>query len=237
MTAPSPVICTSCGAPVPLAAVSPTHCAHCGAEVALPALHVDLFSRLTAGAANLAEGERLWRSLPRPLPRFLPAALFSAMPVFVVACIVMWARFAPPEHPGRFAALLIIAPTMLALQVALELLAYWSPLQRLEVRFSAQRDPARPKLLLCRQCGAPLTPRAEAIMLRCAYCSTDNLVRALTLASYRHAREVSEGGRAQLDEAIANIRMLAMQKTIVRIVGGVATAGVTLGLLAALWSR
>ncbi len=126
---------------------------------------------------------------------------------------------------------------MPALQVVLEMLAYWSPLTRLELTFSARRDPARPALVLCRQCGAPLTPRAEAIVLRCAYCGTDNLVRSLGLAAYRHTREVSEGGRAQLDEAIANIRALRTQRAFVRVFGGIATVGITLGLLAGLWTR
>lgn len=236
-TAPSPVLCASCGAPVPLAAVSPTPCAHCGAAVVLPVLHVDLYARLTQGAAELAEGERMWATLPRPLPRWIPITTFAALPVVVLSCVALWVSLAPADHPGRFAVLLIVAPTMLALQLALELLAYWSPLTRLEVRFSAQRDPAHPALVLCRQCGAPLTPRPAAIVLRCAYCSTDNLVRSLGLAAYRRAREVSEGGRAQLDEAIANARSLGTQRTIVRISGGLATLGVTLGLLAALWSR
>lgn len=143
----------------------------------------------------------------------------------------------PLGGPGRSFALYALAPSLLAAHAGLELLAFWSPLARLEARFTAIRDPHYPKLALCRSCGAPLTIGLGAILARCAYCGVDNLLRMLRRAAFQRGREADEQGRAQLDDAVANVRMLREQRRLVRGIGLTTILGLIGVMAIALWNR
>jgi DNA-directed RNA polymerase subunit RPC12/RpoP len=215
------ITCSTCGAPVPLAAESPTSCAHCGRAVELPVFHVELHRKMLAGAAHLAQADALWRALPPPMPRWVEPAFMGATVVGVTTLVVSWASTLGHHgmEPGRAFALFVLAPTFVALQLGLELLAWWSPFARLEQRFSASQDSRFPEVARCRICGAPITVSPQAVLTRCAYCGSDNLVRRLTSATFRRARETAEQGRQQIDEAIANLRTLGQQRAFVRWLG------------------
>jgi hypothetical protein len=224
---------------VPLAPQSPTACRHCGVMVDLPPEHVALLARTITGREQLAAADALWRSMPMPMPAWFPRAFVVLTVAGVSGLTVAWAIWGLRAlgGPGRSFLLLVMYPVMAALYTGLEMLAYWSPFARLETAHSALRDPGFPELLLCRTCGAALSVEPAAIVTRCAYCRTDNLLRRPRPLAYEKAKAIAARGRADLDEAIANLRALRLQRSIVRWVGVGSIVGV-LGLLTIkLWSQ
>ncbi len=174
-----------------------------------------------------------------PMPAWFPQAFVVLTVAGVSLLTVAWAIWGLRAlgGPGRSFLLMVMYPVMAALYLGLELLAYWSPFARLEMAHSALRDPGFPELLLCRTCGAALSVEPAAIATRCAYCRTDNLLRRPKPAAYAQAKAIATHGRADLDEAIANLRTLRMTRSIVRWVGLGSIAAV-LGLLTIkLWSQ
>lgn len=173
------------------------------------------------------------------MPAWLPKAFVVLTVGGVLTLTVAWAIWGLRAlgGPGRSFVVLVMYPVMAALYVGLELLAYWSPFARVEAAHSALSDPSFPELLLCRTCGAALSVEPAAVVTRCAYCRTDNLLRHPRPAAYTKAREIGKRGRANLDEAIANLRTLYTQRGVVRWVGGGVIAAVLVLLTAALWRQ
>ncbi len=235
----SPIQCGGCGAPVPLAAEPRVRCRHCGEEVALPATHVALFAQATQGEAHLAQADAIWRTLPPPMPRWLPKAFVVVCVTAVIGLTVLWAVVGRTllGGPGNSFVYLVMLPVLVGLQLGLELLAYGSPYARLVLDYSALCDPGFPEVLCCRECGAALTVRTDRVVARCAYCRVDNLVTSPKRAAFKRAHGLAREGRAQVDDAIATLRMLRTQRAVVRWVGGGVCAGVWLILAFALHGR
>lgn len=236
------VTCNGCGAPVPLAPMTTTICAFCNSEVALPVLHVDLFQKMLSGSAQLAQADAIWRRLPLPLPRWAPMVFAFAIVVVVLALTVTWAALLRSGTgllggPARSMVLIVIGPSFVGLQLVLELLAWLSPCSRLEEQFSAYGDERFLGIVRCRNCGAPLTLSEHSVVIRCSYCKSDNLVRRLRRAAFRHARELAGHGRRQIDDAIATLRTLQMQRDFVRWAGPVMMIPLFCILLVVLWTR
>lgn len=221
--------CAGCGAPVPLGPEPVAQCRHCGHATELPREHVELFAQAARGEAQLEQADRLWRTLPRTMPLVLPKLFAPLTCALVLGLTVTWAAVGRSMlgGPGFSFVVLVLLPAFVAVQLGLELLAYWSPYARLVVDMSALRDPGYPELLLCRYCGAALEVLRDRVVARCAYCRVDNLTEKPRKAAFDRARALDAHGKTQLDDAIASLRMLRMQRAIVRWVGA--------GTMTALW--
>ncbi|RLB56981.1 MAG: hypothetical protein DRJ42_01650 [Deltaproteobacteria bacterium] len=233
------VTCPTCGAPVALAAKSPTPCAHCGTDVALPVIHVDLYQKLMAGAGRLAQADAIWKGLPPPMPRWMVPVFVAGVVLGSFALVIGWTVLARDLFggPGRGFALVVMGPAFVALQFGLELLAWWSPVARLEQNFSAFSDKKFPEVARCRVCGAPLAVHESAVVTRCAHCGSDNLVRRLRREAFVQAREMVERGRQQIDEAMVTLEMLRLQRRVIRWLGPAIMIPIFVILLVALWDQ
>lgn len=216
-----PVECSGCGAPVPLATTSPVPCRHCGAPVHLPSEHVALAASLARGEDELRAADALWKTLPSPRSPRAARLIGFGMCAVVLVCTFVWAFVLLPRfgRPGFSMVFFVLVPSLVAMQLGLEWLACGSPYARLEQSITASVDPRFPEVVLCRHCGAPLTLHEHALFARCAYCGAHNLVRHPKPAAYRYVSQVARVGKEQLAEAIAAVRMIFLQRRIVRWVG------------------
>lgn len=166
------VRCPSCGSAVSPADRTDVACWRCGAAVVMPA---GLRARLGAAAGVDALREDVQRRVRRLLdqPRAIVAnawflaSLLVWYPVLVMLCLV----------PGLWASWALLALALVSmsnLQVARR-----RAFHRLAVVFAARPAETPGAPLRCRSCAGPL-PASAGVLVRCPWCSADNL-RSLAL--------------------------------------------------------
>lgn len=196
---PSSVECPNCRGPAPLCLFKPDRstCAYCGHQFALPA---ELAARLTAGAAavkaqsdaerhiaksveHLALKEQSWIASMRRLARAL----------LILAALVGAGAFAVRNTKDDWHAFFFMALCSGGLAAWLSAQARRripEAVQRMVGRWTALKLP-NVDALCCRVCGGPL-PAEHKPVLRCTFCSADNLagagVLARVAAGAEHAR-------------------------------------------------
>jgi hypothetical protein len=218
----APVECSGCGAPVPLGTEEETRCRYCGGAVRLPLSHVALHRERQA-ARELRRGtDEIWRSLPRPMPSWAPRLvlwlIIGGTMVLTAVVIVLWASGKYGWSVREALVLGIFLPIFVMIYGIIEVLAYWSPYERLVTEMTATRDERFPDTALCRGCGAALTIEVGDVAATCSYCGVESLLgRIRAVARRRVARESAEA-LLGLKKAAETADMLRIQRKILRII-------------------
>jgi hypothetical protein len=198
---PASIACPSCGGAAPLGLAEPTHssCPFCRSRFALPPEISRLLSegaaavgrqsaaerQLAATVASLAEHERSWK---------LRLAVVVGL-LFFVSAIVGVIGFAIRELSdswhGYFAFGSAASTSTLVLGLIAALIVP-PAVRRVVGSWTAIRLPGQTGLG-CRVCGGPL-PATVAPVLRCSYCSADNLASAEVMRKLSASARQSEQG-------------------------------------------
>ena len=221
-----PILCTRCGASVPLLAPTSFDCPYCGASVPVSAQYKPLFETNVLEAKTHRELERTFSRVARVPSRtfdLLAIGLVLVAPAMVAAA---WMKSAahPPSAIDLFT--LAIIPGLLP---GTALWMWSAAIHATVVRFQlalaarAPKDTKSPPC--CRKCGAPLAVTSDAIFARCAYCGTDSLVTQLADALTALDRAL----RDELKTMAETVKALLYRRRLVT--GGVA---IVLGVLIAL---
>jgi len=198
--APASIACPSCGGAAPLCLADPTHstCPFCRTRFALPADVSRALSEGSAAVGRQAAAERQMESTLTSLASHEQAwklrlalvvlGLFFASAV--VAVLGFAIRTSSDSWHGYFAFGSAASATTLVLGLA-ALVIVPSTVRRIVGHWAAIRLPGEAGLG-CRVCGGPL-PATVAPVLRCTYCSADNLASSSVMqkvsASARRAEQ------------------------------------------------
>lgn len=198
--APASIACPSCGGAAPLCLADTTHstCPFCRTRFALPA---DVSRALSEGSAAVGRQAAAERQMASTLSALavherawkLRLALM-VVALFFVSAIVALVGFAIRESSdswhGYFAFGSAASATTLVLGLAAAVIVP-STVRRIVGHWAAIRLPGEAGLG-CRVCGGPL-PATVAPVLRCGYCSADNLASSSVMqkvgASARQAEQ------------------------------------------------
>lgn len=222
--APAPrvelVRCPQCGAVARPYDTPQVQCSYCGHSVQLPET---LRTRLREFGSQTALGLRgkklLERALSQPRAPLAMALLGTLALAMLATWLFDWAVLARAivRRALDFQLVLWALAAPLLVTLALCLLAAVVAARRVAVRaisvdFAAMAPPEPGKPCGCRVCGAPL-PEHEALVVRCAYCSSPNIIatarpRRPHLRSQVHS--LSETLEAQSAEQWARYIFLAL---------------------------
>lgn len=221
---PSAVACPNCGGPAPLRLAEPTHstCAHCGQRFALaPELARQLTAaaaylhaqseaerHLTQGIEQLALREQGWLQRLKKTARILIAiaALAGLYGFFTRAGNDLW-------HCWAAFGLAAIGWVVFVTRQGARIVP--NAIRTIVGRWTALQLPGVTGLS-CRVCGGPLPDGQAAAVLRCGYCSADNLcgpeVLTQLMASASHAArgKLAFDQRARKGDALAAFALLLM---------------------------
>lgn len=178
MSALDPLVCTKCGAKVPLAVRERIPCNHCGADVDVPERWRMAAEAKAADERVRREVEPQWESLTRP-PR--PALeVCAAASVFLLPVLATWivqSRVWPPPAPITTIGLVAVPALLPGALAWLWVATMAATVARLRSALRATGTVGGE--LGCRSCGAPLAPKDGEIAATCLYCGADSLVRDL----------------------------------------------------------
>jgi LSD1 subclass zinc finger protein len=198
----SPVKCTGCAAPLPLAIPAPeVRCPHCSTANALPAAYVEAAALRKREAEARRQAEPLWRALEGGAPTWSrPAALALIVVLPPVATLVAW--LIPRLELGAVA--VTAAVSLPALLPGAALWVWASAVAGTTLRFkaalAARGDGSTPA---CRTCGAPLAPEPGALAATCGYCGSDSLLEKIPVSEL--ARSLGEAVTT-LEDAARKLR-------------------------------
>ena len=168
------VKCAGCGAPARPADAETTPCTKCGASIAMPAT---LRERVRAASELDAETKHVAR-VSSKLASFPSAgranAWIAASSVAFIASVALASFAFARGWPTYF--LYAVAASLPLLTFAQLAIADRTGAIAL-VSGCAARAPAAPgEPHACRSCGAPLPERPNVVLVRCAYCRSDNVL-------------------------------------------------------------
>jgi uncharacterized Zn finger protein (UPF0148 family) len=192
--------CPQCQAVVRPADADTVDCAHCGRSVAMPRelrLKLGQASQIARGRSAL---EKLVRSLIRQ-----PSALRTNVYVFVCAILMFMAwpvalalltlvdhyEFISPQTMSAC----LVSPLGVILGLFFILRGHTArraALRLLTLHYGARPPASGGEPRTCRSCGAPLHEEQDRILIRCAYCGSDNV---LALDLRRRAAPAAEQER------------------------------------------
>jgi hypothetical protein len=254
----TPLLCPSCGAPVPLGDGDASDCTHCRTRVEIPASYRELRTTARVAGDDHQEAEQLYRALGTPPNETLyrvagsvrsvvgalsiagsgfiriwrvalvdigPSlvsgevdgaglAIFAAIALapIIVVCGMLYGLdylvMSASPTTNLLAADLVVGAVLYAMIVVagLRLLSQERAALRLRLQAElvAQPPPHPGGPALCRACGAALTVAADALGVRCDYCSADNLV---ALPAWLVGQTVVQGGEShgKIQEAIGEV--------------------------------
>jgi predicted RNA-binding Zn-ribbon protein involved in translation (DUF1610 family) len=197
--------CSKCGAAVPLGNGDTTTCAHCGAQTVVPEAHRQLRALREKNASLRADAEHAFAQLDRPpnlvigiLARTFDLSMFAFLLVYgtpvglvsIFAGLAASNRIAQREHLSEND-----APFWVVIVVAAAALLVMVFIPRVMGVYANRRATGRATLVTalaahlpkmpggpstCRSCGAALEFGADATVVRCVYCGTENAVRIRT---------------------------------------------------------
>jgi hypothetical protein len=200
---PTTVACPSCGGPSPVRVAEPQHssCPFCGARFPLPpevTARLEHAARLlqhqAAGERHIARSVAMLAARQRGwLLRVFAIALVLGTIAFLAAVFGWVQRYDRSDWHAWFAfgATSVVATGVVALLGALIVPAW---MRRIVGHYTALKLPGV-EGLACRACGGPL-PAQSAPVLRCGYCSADNVAGRDVLA--RLAAEAASTARGAL---------------------------------------
>lgn len=213
---PSSVQCPNCRGPAPLSLAEPRHttCAYCQHRFALAPELSQALERGAAAVQAQSEAERhIARSIEalaareaswlRTMTRLSRALAAAAVPVFLYGWLTRadnslwfaWCGWAL-ESAGLVA--------LLSLQLSRSVPA---AMRRIVGRWTALKLPNL-DALACRVCGGPL-PSEHRPVLRCGWCSADNLAGADVLARVEASAAHAQAGRLAVGQRHAQSEELA----------------------------
>jgi hypothetical protein len=232
----APLECPGCGAPVPLATDVEVRCRHCDGVVRLPRAHVALH-REKARARELRRAvDAIWRKMPPSMPPWAPQlvlwGLIATTMALTAVVIVLWATGKYGWSVREALVLGIFGPIFVLIYGMIELLAYWSPYERLVTELTAVRDERFPDLALCRNCSAALTVEVGDLGATCSYCGIESLLGRIRSVTRRRVARETEHARTDLKKAAETAEMLRLQRKIVRII----VPPILIGCLALFWA-
>ncbi len=192
--------CPRCQAVVRPRNADTVACVHCGQEVAMP--H-DLRLKLR-DARQIARGQASLETLIRSLIRLPSAArtnvfVFISAPVMFAAWPAAMALLTLVDHydfisPQTMSAC-FISPLAFILGLFFILRGHTArrgALRLLTLHYGAHPPASEGEPRTCRSCGAPLDEEPDRILIRCAYCGSDNI---LALDLKRRAAPAAEQER------------------------------------------
>ncbi len=213
-------------------------CPFCAAVVKVPGAHRKAVILTRQEDDQIAAAEQAWRALERwTMPRSLVFALTlpagAALLIgFTLAAAKTWGVSSTGLSARQvlgWVAFVPLAPSLVLAMLAVALRPYAQQVPLLRAQLAARAGQHQPE---CRSCRAPVRLRPGALLVRCPYCRTDNLV---TLAAVDERALAASAASAQESvlEAIAKLRDRASE----------ALAGLSylpavglLALLPALWA-
>jgi LSD1 subclass zinc finger protein len=222
--------CHACGASVPLAAGTAATCVYCSAAVPIPvpyqqmrdARYLDDAAEQEARNAFASVGKRPSVALRMFAGFTLRWAVFGGLLYLIAGAIIVRGLFVGiadsmhislHDYFGARERNFMIVGASLFVAATLTVFSAFGRRRAVDTRAlhtaMAARPPARPGgPATCRECGAPLTVAPGDLGVRCAYCTTDNLVaidsrwtHAVTTAStgvFQHVRQALDAHRKEL---------------------------------------
>ena len=203
------VSCGKCGAPVPPAATAETACPYCGATVAMPTE-----VQAQAEAAEAMERARPDRRgavsslLQQPQAGRINVLLLLLGVIMFAAWPIGWASIGRRVLRDGWQSsdlLLLLAPggaVLVACMLARRALADRGALQLLTLGFGALAPRRTGEAPRCRRCRGPLATTAPGGVVRCGYCSADNVVGI----DLRPTVSAARTEQASLDDALVRRR-------------------------------
>ncbi|MBX7084076.1 MAG: hypothetical protein K1X88_33010 [Nannocystaceae bacterium] len=226
--------CPSCGTAVRPVAEPRTRCHRCESELPVPP---EVAERVRSSDAATGARGRIDAALGKLIEQpgagwtnvaftLAGTAMVMAWPASIAIGVVQWQH----DNLGAVRVLsLLVFPAAMILGLAFLLRASLVDrfaLRLLTLDFGA-RDPVRPgDPFGCRGCAAPLPAAAQGVLVRCAYCSADNV---LGLDLRAHARRSQSVARS-LDDALS-WRARERRRWRLRLLPALAMTGLGAGLL------
>lgn len=210
-----PLLCSGCGAAVPLVDAEATTCPHCGASVDVPAAYRSAVSLVRLSDVEAAEAEAAWQRFDRAtLPRWVVVSAASLPPAgflfgLVASVAVALGGVATGEALRTFVLRAMWLPMLGLTCVSLIVSAFCASAKHGRPARIALAAVERDHVPTCRVCGAPLTLRAGQLFSRCVYCHADNLLEPDAMARRALEKDVAAVEASALDAARATSARVA----------------------------